>query len=146
MSARELEQLLKEKQKEERQAYLQKKEQYETDRNLMVGRMVGDAKTLQAYMISVKKGFMEEIVAFKKIAEEYGGVRSNSKGGFSIRSADGTQRVAYKRNVTNDYDERAKQAEALIKDFLGDFVKKRDKKLYDLISSLIEKNKDGDYG
>ncbi len=145
MSSKELEKLLKEKQKKERKAQARKQESYENDRNTIVAAMIGDAKELQKHMIKSKTFFMQSLEVFKLKAVEYADIRKDSKGGFSLRSSDGKQKVVYKRNVKFEYDERAKQAEELIKDFLADKVKKRDLKSYKIIVGLMERNKAGDY-
>jgi len=145
MSAKELQEVLKKKMQEEKADHEKKRKQYEADRNLLVAQMIGQAKELQQLMIGTKKSFMEAIETFQKKAMEYSDINSNSKGGFSLRSSDGSQKVVYERNVKNEYDERAKQAEELIKDFLSDTVKKKDKAIYELITGLMSKNNKGEY-
>lgn len=145
MSSKELEQLLKKKQKQEREEQKRKRKEYEAERNVIVAKMIGEAKDLQGVMIKAKKLFLESLEVFKMKAVEYADIRKNSKGGFSLRSTDGTQRVVYSRNTKFEYDERAGQAEVLIKEFLSDKVKKRDKESYELIVGLMSKNKQGDY-
>jgi hypothetical protein len=75
---------------------------------------------------------------------EYGKLRSNSKGGFSITTQAGDLRVTRRRDTEPCWDERSEKAMELIKDFLGDTVKKRDQKLYEILISLIARNENND--
>lgn len=145
LSSEELKKLLEKKEQEERNAYKKKKAEYEKNRDALVIGLFNSAKKLHEEMKSVKRMMITKLIGFKEYAKEYADIRSNSKGGFSLRSADGTKKVVYERNVKNEYDERAKEAETLIKEFLADKVRKRDEASYKLITGLMQKNLSGDY-
>lgn len=74
----------------------------------------------------------------------YGKLRSNSKGGFSITTENGALRVTRRRDTEPVWDERAAKAVELIKDFLGDTIKKRDIDTYEVLMTFIERNEKGD--
>ncbi|WP_443937069.1 DUF3164 family protein [Pedobacter sp. MW01-1-1] len=76
--------------------------------------------------------------------KEYGGIRSNSKGGFSLPHSNGLISVTRRRDTDPTWDERATKAVELIKDFLGDAIKKRDLELYDILMGFLERNANGD--
>lgn len=145
ISTEELEKILLKKQEEQKRKQQKAKEEYEFERDIIVNDLVEAAKLLQQHMITVKQAMMEKILYLKSKAEAYGGINKKSKGGFSVRNADNSMKVVYERNVKNEYDERAQVAEDLIKEFLSDTVKKRDKTSYELITGLLEENKKGDY-
>ncbi len=145
MSSEELKKLLAEKEKEERKEYQRKREKYEKRRNALVLNIHGKAVELHHEMKQVKSKMIKAILDFKREAEKYADIRKDSKGGFSLRSADGNKKIVYERNVRSEYDERAKEAEELIKDFLADKIKKKDLSSYKLISGLMQRNKAGDY-
>lgn len=75
---------------------------------------------------------------------EYGEIRGNSKGGFSITSSDGTMRVTRTRDTEPYWDERSTKAVAMLKEFLEDTAKKRDKDLFEILMGFMAKNDKGD--
>ncbi|NDG53898.1 MAG: DUF3164 family protein, partial [Flavobacteriia bacterium] len=75
---------------------------------------------------------------------EYGKIRSNSKGGFSVTDKNDTMRVTRRRDTEPVWDERSGKAVELIKEFLGDAIKKRDIKMYEILMSFLERNANGD--
>jgi ribosomal protein L31E len=75
---------------------------------------------------------------------EYGKIRGNSKGGFTVTNSDDTMRITRRRDTEPAWDERSTKAVQLIKDFLSDTIKKRDVKLYEILIGFLEKNGKGD--
>lgn len=145
MTSKELEQLLKDRKKKEAQEREKQRQKYEEERDKMVINFVNEALELHAKMASFKQRVITKLEEFRETAKEYGDVRSNSKGGFSLRRSDGEMVVVYERNVKSYYDERADMARDLIHDFLKDMVKSHDKNAYEFIQSLLVKNKQGDF-
>jgi len=145
LSAADLEAALKEKRDQERREREARKAEYEAERHDLVMRLVKRAQELSEQLTEFKTVAVLQLDEFRKRADEYGDIRSNSKGGFSIRNANGTYKVAYERNVVSEYDERADIAEELLRDFLGDMVKKRDAQAYEVITGLLERGKKGDF-
>lgn len=121
------------------------KEVYEYDRNELVEFLLAGATGLHNEMVVFKNIAIEELESFYEKAKAYGDVRSNSKGGFGIRSNDGLHRVVLERNTKVEYDERANLAEKLIREFLSDMVKKRDQRAYEIITILLQRGKDGNF-
>lgn len=81
----------------------------------------------------------------KKELEKYGTIRSSSKGGFSLIHTDGQKQIKRRRDTNPIWDERANKAIELLKDFLLDKVKKRDKKIFEMLMGFLEKNQAGDW-
>ncbi|MBN1652027.1 MAG: DUF3164 family protein [Bacteroidales bacterium] len=128
-----------------KEALKKKKLDYESDRDDLVNYLLTDALTLHAQLLMFKNVAVEELEAFYEKAKQYGDVRSHSKGGFSLRSNDGRYKVVLERNTKVELDERANMAEKLIREFLGDMVKKRDQKAYEIITTLLQRGKDGKF-
>lgn len=144
LSVEELEAMLAERKKERRKEKEKKREEYENRRNSLVSDVITYASALHEDMKSCKKFTLQQLEEFRTIAAEYGDIRSNSKGGFSLRNSDTQEMVSLDRNVVGEYDERAAMAEDLIKEFLEDKVKKKDLATFRTIMALIERNKAGD--
>lgn len=145
LTVKELEQLLEQKRKEERKERQQAKEQYIADRDVMVETLVYDAQTLQMLMMEFKRKSHYIIEQMREQAFEYGDIRSNSKGGFSLRSSKTGAQVKLIRKTKVEYDERARVGEQLIREVLTDMVKKRDRNAFELISSFLAKTPEGEF-
>lgn len=143
MSIEELEALLSEKRKGELETIKKEKAKYEEDRNhvvVMLSKLAEDASIILANFNRETREAMEEQ---KLKLEKYGKIRANSKGGFQIVSADGQYKIVYQYKSISSYDERADKAEALLKEFLNDTIKKKDQKMHGIIMSLLERNGKG---
>jgi len=145
MSAQELEEILRAKKEAERKELAEKKAVYENERNDFVVTSITQAEDMAAQLEVFKRAMIEGLDEQRTRLEEYGKLRANSKGGFSIVSNDDQMRVTYSHRAIGGWDERASKAEDLLKEFLGDTVKKRDQDAHALITSLLEKNKEGKF-
>ncbi len=144
LTREQLEELLAKKKAEEKQERAQKRQDYEQKRDELVSQVMSRAKVLQDQMRDFKQYVIKQLEDFRTTAAEYGDIRSNSKGGFSLRHRETQEIVSLDRNAVSEYDERASMAEDLIKEFLEDKIKKRDLPSYRTIMALIERNKQGD--
>lgn len=120
------------------------KKAYEKDRDSSINLIMDDAVSIFKDLTNFKQVVHELMDTQAVKLSEYGKMRSNSKGGFSITTEDGQLRVTRRRDTEPVFDERSEKAIELIKDFLGDVVKKRDVKTYEIIMSLISRNKNQD--
>lgn len=145
LSADELKAELDRRQAKEKEARIKARENYEASRNVLINTMMAEARLIERTMREFKARCLDRLNEFKTLALEYGEIRSNSKGGFSLRHSETQEVVSLDRNTVPEYDERAALAEQLLKDFLEDKVKKKDKQTYRTISALMEHNKKGDY-
>lgn len=143
MSIEELEALMVQKKKEQREKELRERQEYEKGIDKDTIRIATRAEKLHAVMTKFHVETVETLEGMREKLDTYGMIRGNSKGGFSRKSNDGRYKVVYRTSTLCDWDERAGKAETLLKDFLGDVVKKRDKELFELIVGLLEKNKEG---
>lgn len=145
LSSKQLEKLLKEKQKEEKQQRERERADYEKKRDDMIKASVEEAKELNDTLAKFKKKMLKRVEDYRKLAQKYGDIRSNSKGGFSLRTNGGDLVVKYERNTKNEFDERAEMAANLIQEFLLDTVKKQNQRAYSMISQLLSRNEQGDF-
>lgn len=132
---------VKAQEKAEKQA---KRLDYEKKRNEVVKELVSEAKGLNEQLQAFKNKALKTMNEFSELASEYGDIRTNSRGGFSLRNNDLNLKATLRRNMTHEYDERADKAMALINDFLASTVKKKDQQAYVTIKTLLERNAKGD--
>ena len=141
LSEEELEKALEAKKEAKRKIELAARAAYEEEKAALAERLCEKAARVEIMLRELNHLARNEMFAFQEKARVYGGLRANSKGGFSIEA--GPCKVRLKYHAIMDFDERVKLAEENLRDFMGDFVKKRDRVLYDLLMSLLEKNRDG---
>lgn len=140
----ELEQILANRKKAEKATAEKERANYEKGRDEMVSKVLTTARVLFTELNEFKTFCHIEMDKQAVKLAEYGEIRSNSKGGFSVTNSDDTMKVTRRRDTEPVWDERAGKAVELIKDFLGDAIKKRDIKLYNILMGFLEKNQDGD--
>ena len=144
MSAKEIEQHLKKQKEKEAKELEKEKKAYEEGRDINIDKMIITAKTLFKEMGEFKQ-FCHITMEQQAVAlERYGKIRGNSKGGFSITNSTDTMKVTRRRDTEPVWDERSTKAIELIKDFLGDAIKKRDLDMYEILMGFLERNEKGD--
>lgn len=140
----EFEVALKKRKKQAAIVAEKKKKEYVKQRDKLILDLVPLAKTLSEKLFELKAEAHLQMNAQEERLNEYGEIRGNSKGGFSIDSSDKTMRITRIRQTQPNWDERSEKAVELIKDFLHDTVKKRDSDTFNILITFIEKNKNGD--
>jgi hypothetical protein len=144
LTTAQLKEMLAEREKEERAAREKARKAYENGRDMEIQDLMSEASYLAERMEAFKKKCHERMDAQAIKLAEYGEIRSNSKGGFSITHSKGNLRITRTRSTEPYWDERSTKAVELIKDFLYDTVKKRDVKTFEMLISFLAKNKNGD--
>lgn len=144
MTTAELEQLLKKRKANEAKKREAEKVAYEAHRDKVVANILTTARALHRELEEFKRYCHIEMDKQAIKLSEYGKIRSNSKGGFSVTNSTDDFRVTRRRDTEPVWDERSNKAQELIKDFLADTIKKRDKKLYEILLGFIERNQNGD--
>lgn len=143
MSVEELEKALAKKKKAQNAERERMKKEYEKARSKVVLELTNKALDLHYELKEFKKILDHEMELQANRLNEYGAMRKNSKGGFTIKDATDSFKVTRRRNTQPEWDERADKAEELLMDFFGDTIKKRDAKLGDMLMSYLVKNKEG---
>lgn len=143
MTTTELEAYLAERKKEQIAEMKKKRADYERYVSTNTSRLVRKALKLSSILALFFENSTTTLEEMRDKLNEYGAVRSNSKGGFTLKTDDDKYKILYRYSTICDWDERSVKAEELLKDFLFDVLKKRDKEMFELILGLIEKNKEG---
>ena len=144
LSTKELEDLLKKRKAKEAQKLQAEKEAYEKNRDQVVTNIFTTANALFRELGEFKQYCHIEMENQAVKLSEYGKIRGNSKGGFTVTNSDDTMRITRRRDTEPAWDERSVKAVELIKDFLSDTIKKRDIKLYEILIGFLAKNSKGD--
>lgn len=133
------------KKEKERKAREIERKAYEKDKDVTVDDGFEEAFELANALARFKNKMHVVMEAKKKHLETYGSIRSSSKGGFSLIHSNGQRQIKRRRDTNPIWDERASKAIELLKDFLLDKVKKRDKKVFEMLMGFLEKNQAGDW-
>src|SRR5690606_1988361 len=144
MTTKELEEFLKAKKREESAKRERERVKYEKERDSAVEHLMETAQEASLALNRLKDVVTVIMDEQHRKLDDYGLLRKNSKGGFHVTNSDGTARVTRRIDSDPKWDERAEKGVALIKEFLADTVKKRDKKLFEILLSFLERNKAGD--
>jgi hypothetical protein len=140
----EIESRIAQQKKNEKIKREQERKSYESERDMFVKTMFNKAidihEILKDFKKELEKGLEEHAV---KLAN-YGELRSNSKGGFKLADKENIISLVRTRDTEPTWDERSSKGVELIKNFLLDTVKKRDKDLFEILMSFLERNQKGD--
>src|SRR5690606_30840214 len=118
LSVEELEALVAKKKAADMAAREKERKAYEAERNSAIETLMEEGKQLAVQLSAFKQKCHQAMDAQAKKLDEYGELRSNSKGGFSITHTDGHLRITRRRDTTSYWDERATKGVQLIKEFI----------------------------
>lgn len=145
MTTEQLEAALEAKRSQEKQLQKQKERQYELSKHEYVESVVvafeGYNKELQAFKeLALNTG--KEL--YEKMFSIYGKELKDTKS-FSIESKDGCKKIEIQYDERVEFDERAIVHIGVIKQVFRDKFQDRNKKMYNMLETLLVKNKGGDY-
>lgn len=135
----EIERQLKELQEQESQAAQQKRDEYESLREQTVTDIYNRAMAINAQMVVFKDWSFGELKALDEMLSEYSGRRGKGKGNLTVKNDADTVKITFKHQELGDFDERSKEAEAHIQEFVADEFK--DENTRELITKLLERKK-----
>ena len=144
LSAEEMESVLGHKRKAEAEKLEKEKLAYEEERDTDMGELISLAMEIENKSALLKQLTHAKMEKHQEKLNNYGMIRSNSKGGFSLMHSDKSIRIKRRRDTQPTWDERSTKALELIHAFLYDAVKKRDKDLFEMLIGFLVKNKKGD--
>lgn len=144
LSSSELEDLLAKKKQQEAKEQERQRVAYETERDNDMSELVALALEIETKSQLLKQLTHAKMEKHQEKLNNYGKIRSNSKGGFSLVHTDKTIRIKRVRDTQPAWDERSTKALELIHSFLYDTVKKRDKDVFEMLIGFLVKNKKGD--
>lgn len=125
MSTEELQAYLAQRKQDENERKRNERKDYEKDKEFKTSRMIRRAITLNKVMMNFYNDCTVTLDELREKLNAYGEIKSNSKGGFHLKTKDGNGKIVYKYSTLCDWDERSVKAEDLLKDFLSDVVKKK---------------------
>lgn len=150
-TSEQLEKMLAEtkaKEKAEKQAEKKRREKerqdYEASRDSKVLEMMEMARNLNIMMAEFKLKCHDVFDEHKEILNQYGTIKSNSKGGFSLQHSNGEIKIARVLATQPQWSEVSMKGVEILKNFLVNTVKKRDLKIFELLFAFLQKNKHGD--
>lgn len=144
LSNEELEKVIDHRKKAEKAKAEKERKDYETSRDSDAVSLFENADYLGTQLNLFKEECHKILQKHQEKLNEYGSIRSNSKGGFSMVSTDKKIKIRRRRDTQPSWDERSTKALELIHAFLNDFVKKRDQKMFEILMGFLVKNKKGD--
>lgn len=144
MTIEEMEAKIARMKEKERKAREKEQLAYVTNRDENIESIIQEALQLNELVKAFKDKVAHVMELQAEKLTEYGKIRKNSKGGFSITNTQGAKRVVRRRDTEPTWDERGDKGVLMLKDFLGDVVKKRDIKMYEILMSFLERNQNGD--
>lgn len=143
LSTAELRKLLDQRVQQENAETRKKKAEYEAGREVTIEYLIKKAQELaslkKSFLADAHQRMQKQAVSLK----EYGLMRKNSQGGFQLVSNNDKFKVVYRTDKRPYFDERANEAETLLMEFLKDTIKKKDQTVYNIIVSLLARNKNG---
>lgn len=145
LSDEELDALIKERNAKRQKAAEAARAQYEEKREEVVRTLIDAATDLNAALFAFKTHSLTTMSEFQKLKNEFSGGKAAEHENFTIYNNDQTMKIEFRRHAVKNFNELAGEAEKLLKEFLTDKVKKRSQEVYLLVSSLLERKKDGDY-
>ncbi|UCA61688.1 DUF3164 family protein [Chryseobacterium rhizoplanae] len=140
----EMEVVLNHKKKLQIEKQEKERRDYELERDTDMGELVDLAIEIESKAALLKQLTHSKMEKHQEKLNNYGKIRSNSKGGFSLMHSNKTMRIKRRRDTQPIWDERSTKALELIHAFLYDTVKKRDKDLFEMLIGFLVKNKKGD--
>ena len=143
MTPEEIENYLNKVKADKRNAAAIEKKNFEKEQDYVANTLFNLARQASEFMADVKKTCGVEMEKQAVALENYGKFPVKSKGGFSIDNAEKTIRITRTRDTTPHWDERSEKGAQLIKTFLGDSIKKKDKDAYEMLMQLLTKNDAG---
>ncbi|REC64096.1 hypothetical protein DRF65_00530 [Chryseobacterium pennae] len=144
LTADEMEAILNHKRKLQIEQQEKERRDYERERDTDMGELVALAMEIESKSALLKQLTHSKMEKHQEKLNNYGKIRSNSKGGFSLMHSDKSIRIKRRRDTQPTWDERSTKALELIHAFLYDTVKKRDKDLFEMLIGFLVKNKKGD--
>lgn len=144
LTEEQLEAKLKELRAKKAKAAEREKKEYERKRDETINLIMKLALQTNEYLTELKNLCHNRMEEQAELLNNYGQMRSNSKGGFSITNEAGDYRITRRRDTEPIWDERSIKAQELIREFLGETIKKRDLKTYEILMSFLQKNEKGE--
>ena len=140
LTEEQLEQLLNEKRADKTAKEQAKRATYENLKEETIQALIGEALAVQDRVLQFKNKSFGDVKTVYELLKEYSKRPEDSKGNFSLISKDGTKKIDFKRQDSGFFDERSKQAEQHIIDFVN-LQFSGNEATKDLILNLLERKR-----
>jgi hypothetical protein len=139
MSIEDIEAFLAEKTKSKKAQEEMQRVAYNKTKFEMVNTILLNARMIETALQTFHEKTKGELETFRQMMNEYGELKGNSKGGYSVLNEEGTARVRYKFRSLGEYDERSHTAIELISGFFERQLKPADPKMYQLMMKSLQR-------
>lgn len=137
--------VLAKEEKAEKAKRLKEKKKYEAAKDTSIEELMEEARELALSVARFKTKMHTVMENHRESLNNYGGIRSNSQGGFTMTNSRKDLRITRRRDTDPSWDERANKAVELIKDFLlSEGIKKSAGRIHGILMGFIERNEQGD--
>jgi hypothetical protein len=145
LTEEQLEQMLEQKRKEKAAEREKLRTKYMSKKETLIAGLIRQAQQLNELLSSFKQEANAQLLEFTELMHEYGKLKSDGKGNFSLMSDDGNMKVKFKIQSRKSFNELAQLAEQHLRNFMQSFVKVRNQEAYTFISTILERNAKGEY-
>lgn len=136
---------LAKEEKAEKAKRAKEKKKYETGKDTSIEELMDEARELSLANARFKAKMHVVMENHQDSLNNYGGIRSNSRGGFTLTHSRNDLRITRRRDTDPSWDERANKAVELIKEFLlSEGIKKTAGRVHGILMDYIARNDDGD--
>ncbi|MGJ1244316.1 DUF3164 family protein [Sphingobacterium multivorum] len=136
---------LAKEEKAEKVKRAKEKKKYEAKKDASIEELMDEAREIALAVARFKTKLHTVMEGHRESLNQYGGIRSNSQGGFTMTNSRNDLRVTRRRDTDPSWDERANKAVELIKEFLlSEGIKKTAGRIHGILMGFIERNQDGD--
>lgn len=144
LTIEELEKELKARKEAENAKRDKEKKQYETTRNKKVNRIAAQAERLSGILKTFKSDVDTTFTEMKELCDSFGDIRKTSQGGFTLTNTDNTFRISRKLDNAPVWNELCDKGVSLIKDYMISEMKVKNKTMYEMLMTFLQKNQKGD--
>jgi hypothetical protein len=145
LSAAELKELAHEASIREKQAEAQAKAEYTRYRERAIVNMMTESERLEKTLADFKKRSSDAMAELYAKMMEYAKVTKPKKGNFELISECKTMKIEYAVQAIKKFDERANAAEQHLRSFMDTAIGRKNKEVFKLVTTLLEKKMDGQY-
>lgn len=136
---------LAKEEKAEKSKRLREKMKWEKNKDADLEELWSEAEEISLAIARYKSKLHIVMDKKREALNEYGGIRTNSQGGFSLTHTNNNLRITRRRDTDPTWDERANKAVELIKDFLlSEGIKKTSGRTHAILMGFIQRNNNGD--
>ena len=141
----EVQQVIDYRKKAEQKKQEKERKDYEDEKDADLAKFLELAQEIHEKQTEFKNLCHQRFEHHQQKLNQYGKIKSNSKGGFQMMSTDLKVKGRRRRDTVPSWDERSQKGLELVHAFLYDTVKKRDKVMFEMLIKFLIKNQKGEF-